>query len=94
MSFGTATLEELRLRSTSHNSIRHLKSAIAAATAATMSSALPYFVSDEGEAELPWSQSGIPSRRRAAPDGLVLFDRLLQLAQIDRKQVGFGRWVC
>lgn len=50
-----------------------------------MTDALPYFVSTDDEVDLPWSRSGIPARRRAAPDGLVLFDRLLQLAQIDRK---------
>lgn len=52
-----------------------------------MSDALPYFVASEDEGDLPWSRSDIPSRRRAAPDGLVLFDRLLQLAQIDREAV-------
>lgn len=52
-----------------------------------MSDALPQFAWHEAEVELPWSRSSIPSRRRAAPDGLILFDRLLQLAQIDRERV-------
>jgi hypothetical protein len=50
-----------------------------------MSEALQYFSSEDGEHELPWVQTTISARRRAAPDGLVLFDRLLQLAQIDRE---------
>lgn len=54
-----------------------------AAVSSAMSSALSYFVSNEDELELPWTRSELPARRRSAPDGLVLFDRLLDLAQID-----------
>lgn len=50
-----------------------------------MSDSLPYFVASEDAVELPWSRTNVPARRRAAPDGLVLFDLLLQLAQIDRE---------
>lgn len=56
-----------------------------AAAAPAMSDSLPYFVSSEDAVELPWSRTNVPARRRAAPDGLVLFDLLLQLAQIDRE---------
>jgi hypothetical protein len=51
-----------------------------------MDDILAYFAGDDAEAAIPWSRSSnaIRKTRQALPEGQLFFDRILQLAQIDR----------
>ena len=55
-----------------------------------MDEILAYFAGNNAETAIPWSKTSnaVRKTRQAMPDGLLFYDRLLQLAQIDRACTG------
>ena len=53
-----------------------------------MDALLPAFAvsTSTSGSSLPWNASAVSARRAALPDRLLFFDRLLELAQVDRRR--------